>query len=171
MCNPVSGHAGSPRLAVDARAWQHRHMTFTAAILAFALAAPAPTGPTPRVETDAVAAVKAFYERDTIRAYEFYSARLKDLFIDDQRPGQAGNLDFAFHVNAQDREDGWEKTLTFNLIAPGTDRAVVRVTFRNFRPQDLHYTMVRERGRWVIDDVKSVAAEGWVLSDILERGR
>ena len=115
--------------------------------------------------------VKAFYKRDSIRAYELYSARLKDLFIKDESPGEVGNLDFAFHMNGQDVEDGWEKTLTFDLIARGSDRAVVRVTFRNFQPQDIHYTLVRERGRWLIDDARSVAAESWVLSEILKGAR
>jgi hypothetical protein len=148
-------------------------MSVVASVVALLLASPAGGSSQPRAEQDPVAVVRAFYKRDSIRAYEFYSARLKELFVKDNAAagGDEGNLTFAFHVNGQDVDDGWEKTLNFDLIALGNDRAVVRVTFRNGRPQDIHYTLVRERGRWLIDDAKSVAAERWVLSEILKRGR
>src|SRR3954468_6489090 len=68
---------------------------------------------------DPVATVRAFYAKDSIRAVQFYSKRLKELFAEEDRKagGEIGNLDFAFHVNAQDTEDGWEKTLRLELLS------------------------------------------------------
>lgn len=91
--------------------------------------------PTPVPEPQPVTVVREFYAKDSIRAYEFYSARLKDLFVKDDEAagGDLGNLTFAFHVNGQDVEDGWEKTLRFDLVESDGAHAVVRVTFRNRR--------------------------------------
>jgi hypothetical protein len=123
--------------------------------------------------SDPVAVVRAFYDRDSIRAYEFYSSRLKRLFIEDVRRsgGDMGNLTFAFHVNAQDTETGWEQTLKVELVKREKSRAEVRATFQNFRPQDIRYTLVREKGKWLIDDARSVLANQWVLSKILSGGQ
>ena len=158
----------------DERAWPCKHpsmLTRLGPILAVcALSAPVRNSVP---EPQPVTVVREFYEKDSIRAYEFYSARLKDLFVKDDEAagGDLGNLTFAFHVNGQDVEDGWEKRLRFDLVESDGAHAVVRVTFRNFEPQDIRYTLVRERGRWLIDDVRAVAADRWVLSDILAPAR
>lgn len=51
-----------------------------------------------------VETVRAFYAKNSIRAYEFYSKRLKGLFVRDdnearKRGDGQGGIDFAFHVN------------------------------------------------------------------------
>lgn len=124
-------------------------------------------------EPDPVAVVRAFYGRGSIRAYEFYSERLKALFIADEGPDGVG-LDFAFYCNCQDAADGWETTLRFELVSRSTspcERAIVRATFENGGAQDVRYALVRENGKWVIDDAQSVEPDRWLLSRLLEPGR
>jgi hypothetical protein len=130
-----------------------------------------PAAPRAAPTDDPVAVVRAFYARDSIRAYEFYSARLKALFVEDERQadGDIGNLDFAFYINAQDTEDGWERTLRVDLVKRTARNAEVRATFKNFQPQDIRYALVRENGRWLINDGRSVIETRWVLSEILGR--
>ena len=122
---------------------------------------------------DPVATVRAFYAKDSIRAAQFYSKRLKALFAEDERRagGEIGNLDFAFHVNAQDTEDGWEKTLRLSLVAKNASRAEVKAAFKNFGPQDIRYDLVLENGRWLIDDARSLGKTRWRLSTILAKGQ
>lgn len=119
-----------------------------------------------------VESVRAFYEKDSIRAYGFYSKRLKGLFQRDdrraQRSGGMGHLDFAFHVDGQAKEDGWKDTLRLTLVSREDKRAEVQVTFKNFTPHELRYSLVREGSQWRIDDVRSVSEDPWRLSSILE---
>ncbi|WP_224248016.1 DUF3828 domain-containing protein [Hyalangium gracile] len=121
---------------------------------------------------DPVETVRAFYAKDNIRAYEFYSKRLKGLFVQDQKQsektGEMGSIDFAFHVNAQDTEDGWQKSLRLELLSRKGKRAEVKATFKNFTPQDLRYSLVLEGGRWLIDDVRSVGEVSWRLTEIFQ---
>ncbi len=123
---------------------------------------------------DPVETVRAFYAKDSIRAYGFYSKRLKSLFVTDDRESkkrgdELGSINFAFYVNAQDTEDGWEKTLRFELVSRKDKRAEVKVTFKNFTPQDLRYSLVLEGGHWLIDDVRSVGEPPWRLSALFKQ--
>jgi hypothetical protein len=120
-----------------------------------------------------VETVRAFYAKDNIRAYGFYSKRLKGLFVRDdkeakKRGDSLGSIDFAFYVNGQDTEAGWEKTLHLELLSRDGLRAEVKAAFKNFTPQDLRYTLVQEKGRWLIDDVRSTGANSWQLSKLFE---
>jgi hypothetical protein len=122
---------------------------------------------------DPIATVRAFYAKDSIRASQFYSKRLKALFAEEERKagGEIGNLDFAFHVNAQDTEEGWEKTLRLTLTSKAASRAEVKAAFKNFEPQDIRYDLVHENGRWLIDDARSLGKTRWRLSTILAKGQ
>ena len=119
-----------------------------------------------------VETVRAFYEKDSMRFYGFYSKRLKSLFQRDdrraKRSGGMGNLDFAFHVDGQDTEDGWKDTLRLKEVSREDKRAEVQVNFKNFTPHELRYSLVREGGQWRIDDVRSVGEDAWRLSTILK---
>lgn len=137
-------------------------------------AADTPTTAAPAPDQGPVEVVRAFYARDSIRAYEFYSARLRALFEADARnaAGEVGNLDFAFHLCGQDASEGWEKTLALELAGRGERHATVRVTFVSFKEaHELHYALVREKGRWLIDDVRSFGSQRWLLSKILKGER
>lgn len=140
-------------------------MTYSSVLVAMVLLAPVKRATDAATFADPVTVIRAFYARDSIRAYEFYSPRLRRRFLGDQF--RVGNLDFAFYLNAQVREKEWEKTLRIDLVSRGKDRAEVRASFRNFGPQEIHYTLVRDRGRWLIEDVRSVRGDRWVLSEIL----
>lgn len=121
---------------------------------------------------DPVETVRAFYAKDNIRSYEFYSKRLKALFVRDDKAakkrGDGGSIDFAFHVNGQDTEEGWQKTLHLELLSRKDKRAEVKATFKNFMQQDLRYTLVLEKGHWLIDDVRSTGESAWQLSKLFE---
>jgi hypothetical protein len=121
---------------------------------------------------DPVESVRAFYAKDDIRAYGFYSKRLKALFVRDERrarqQGGMGNLDFAFHVNGQDTEEGWRKTLKLEQVSRKGKQAEVKVTFKNFTPQELRYSLVLEGGHWLIDEVRSVGEPPWRLTTVFK---
>ncbi|WP_375464194.1 DUF3828 domain-containing protein [uncultured Methylobacterium sp.] len=119
--------------------------------------------------TDPVGTVQAFYAADDINAVRFYARGLRSLYERDRKQarGEVGRLDFAFHVNGQDTEDNWRKTLSLKRVSSTDDRAEVQATFRNFAPQDLRYDLVREGGRWLIADVRSLRKETWRLTTIL----
>ncbi|MFL5348201.1 MAG: hypothetical protein ACJ8AT_25695 [Hyalangium sp.] len=122
---------------------------------------------------DPVETVRAFYAKDNIRAYGFYSKRLKGLFVRDDKAAKKrgdglGSIDFAFYVNGQDTEDGWQKTLHLELLSRQDTRAEVKATFKNFTQQDLRYSLVLEKGRWLIDDVRSTGQDAWQLSKLFQ---
>jgi hypothetical protein len=78
-------------------------------------------------------------------------------------------LDFSWTLGAQDAEDGWERTLAYKTLAQTLGNAVIEVRFRNGRPQVLQYRMVREGGRWAVDDIEYLTARR-KLSALFERG-
>lgn len=119
--------------------------------------------------SEPVKTVRAFYAKDDINAVRFYAKRLRALYERDQREakGEVGRLGFAFHVNGQDTEDKWEKTLKLTALSSSADKAEVQASFKNFSPQDIRYDMVRENGTWLIADVRSLKKEKWQLVKIL----
>jgi hypothetical protein len=143
---------------------------FVLALLLSLIAAPALA----QSAEDPIESVRAFYAKDDIRAYGFYSKRLKGLFLRDERKAkqngdELGSIDFAFYVNGQDTEDDWQKTLRLELLSRKGKRAEVRATFKNFTPQDLRYSLVLEGGKWLIDDVRSVGENPWRLSTLFKQ--
>lgn len=134
--------------------------------LAFALLA----GPAfAQSATDPVETVRAFYAADDINAVRFYAKSLRVLYERDQREakGEVGRLGFAFHVNGQDTEPGFAKSLALAPLSNDGERAEVRATFRNGGPQELRYNLVREAGAWTIANVRSLKGETWDLVAIL----
>ncbi len=119
--------------------------------------------------TDPVETVRAFYAKDDINAVRFYANGLRRLFERDQREakGEVGRLGFAFHVNGQDTEPGFSKSLTLTPLVVEADRAEVQATFRNGSPQELRYSLLREGGLWKIADVRSLRKDRWDLTEIL----
>lgn len=119
--------------------------------------------------TDPVETVRAFYAKDDINAVRFYAKRLRTLYERDQKQakGEVGRLGFAFHVNGQDTEEKWEKSLKLKALSASEDKAEVQALFRNFSPQDLRYDMVKENGKWLIADVRSLKKETWGLVELL----
>lgn len=136
--------------------------------LGFMLSILAPASAEPA--SDAVAVVKRIYATsDRVRA-KVYSKRLQGLFDKDakQAKGEVGNLDFDFAINGQDTQPGYKTTLRYEPGPEARDSAAVTVTFKNFEPQTLRYDLVRENGRWVVDEVRSLGKTRWVLSSVLK---
>lgn len=118
---------------------------------------------------DPVETVRAFYAADDIGAVRFYARRLRTLYERDRREagGEVGRLGFAFHVNGQDTEPGFARSLALAPLSNEGDRAEVRARFRNGGPQELRYSLLREDGVWKIADVRSLKGETWDLVALL----
>jgi hypothetical protein len=99
---------------------------------------------------------------------DIYTPRLEKLVREDKRKakGEVGCLDFDFWLNAQD----WKIThLTITTTDDGPDRKTVVAKFRNIgEPQEIHFDFRKSAGRWLLDDVHSLSAPPWTLSEILK---
>jgi len=75
-------------------------------------------------------------------------------------------LDFVFWINAQD----WTIThLSITSADEGQERKTVITKFLNGgEPQEIHFDFRRNAGRWLLDDVHSLSAPPWTLSEILK---
>lgn len=78
-------------------------------------------------------------------------------------------LDFGWTIGAREAEEGFERTLALRTLAQTIGSAVVEARFRNGRPQVVQYRVVREEGRWVVDDIEYVTGRE-KLSALLQRG-
>lgn len=79
-------------------------------------------------------------------------------------------LDFAWILNAQDAEPGFENTLAFAELKRGADEATIGVTFHNGRDEELHYELRQQNGKWVVDDIRYLRGEATTLSKMLQTG-
>jgi Protein of unknown function (DUF3828) len=99
---------------------------------------------------------------------DIYTPRLEKLLREDKRKakGEVGCLDFDFWINAQD----WKIThLAITATDDGPDRKTVVSKFRNIgEPQEIHFDFRKSAGRWLLDDVHSMSAPPWTLSEILK---
>jgi hypothetical protein len=99
---------------------------------------------------------------------DIYTPRLERLLREDKRKakGEVGCLDFDFWINAQD----WTIThLTITTADEGPDRKTVIAKFRNIgEPQEIRFDFRKSAGRWLLDDVHSLSAPPWTLSEILK---
>lgn len=80
--------------------------------------------------------------------------------------GDAGTIDWDVFVNGND----WDiKNLTIALVSKSAARAQVRAQFISFKPHDILFDLVREDGRWFIDDISEtrVGSNRWTMSKIL----
>ncbi len=71
-----------------------------------------------------------------------------------------------FWVNAQD----WTITkLSIASADQGQDQKMVTTKFLNGgEPQEIHFDFRRTAGRWLLDDVHSMSAPPWTLSETLK---
>jgi hypothetical protein len=99
---------------------------------------------------------------------DIYTPRLEKLLRDDRRKakGEVGCLDFVFWVNAQD----WTiSRLTITSADEGQGRKTVITKFLNGgEPQEIHFDFRANAGRWLLNDVHSMSAPPWTLSEILK---
>jgi hypothetical protein len=99
---------------------------------------------------------------------DIYTPRLEKLLRDDKRKakGEVGCLDFVFWLNAQD----WTIThLTITSADEGQERKTVITKFLNGgEPQEIHFDFRANAGRWLLDDVHSLSAPPWTLSEVLK---
>jgi hypothetical protein len=102
--------------------------------------------------------------------WEIAMRRLQALIDADEKAtpqGDAGTIDWDVFVNG----NNWELSkLTIALVSKSAAHAQVRAQFFNFKdPHDLLFDLVREDGRWFIDDISETKKGGnrWTMSKIL----
>jgi hypothetical protein len=141
-----------------------------ALVLCAALAPAAPAAPA----DDPLALITAIYRtyrdgNDHPGLPGVYSRRLQGLLDADEKntpQGEVGKLDGDVFVDGQD----WSlSNLRIALVSRSAAKAQVRAKFENFKqPRDIVFDLVREDGRWAIDEVASLrAGNRWSMSKIL----
>lgn len=124
-------------------------------------------------DSDPVSLIKAIYEtytadNDNPGLPRIYSKRLQALIDKDEKEtpeGMVGRIDWDVFVDGQD----WKLTeLKIALVSKSADKAQVRATFKNFdQSSNMLFDLVREDGRWRIDDVTKTIPPRWTMSKIL----
>ncbi len=126
------------------------------------------------------ALLEALYSYDTTQTdadapslySPFFSDGLNALWqadVDKTEPGDAGSIDFDPVINGQDGE-ATELSVGEPIILD--DTAEVEVTFRNYEPVTLYYTLVKEHGSWKVDDIANQQGEyPWSLRALFEGAR
>ena len=98
-----------------------------------------------------------------------YSAQLQALIDADAKAtpdGEVGKIDWDVFVDGQD----WEiSELKIAVVSEDGDRAQVSASFVNLgEPREMLFDLVREGGRWLVNDVQSLKPGGrWTMSKIL----
>lgn len=98
-----------------------------------------------------------------------YSARMQALIDADAKAtpeGEVGKIDWDVFVDGQD----WEiSELKITTVSEKGDQAQVSASFLNMGdPREMMFDLVREGGRWLVDDVQSLKPGGrWTMSKIL----
>ncbi len=153
-----------------------------ALLLLLVLGAPAAVAedesePAAKTESGAVAVVAAIYKTYTdIGPGEdgepglpgMYSKRLQALIDKDEAEtpaGEVGRMDWDPFVDGQD----WEVTgLKISQVYQSGGEARVRAVFANFgEPRNILFNLVREDGKWRIDDIAETLKPRWTMSKIL----
>jgi Protein of unknown function (DUF3828) len=122
-------------------------------------------------DSDPVSLIKAIYktyEEDKPQPKHIYSKRLQALIDKDEKEtseGEVGRIDWDVFVDGQD----WKLTeLAITLVSKSADTAQVRATFKNFdQSSNMLFDLVRENGRWRVDDVTKTLPPRWTMSKIL----
>ncbi len=124
---------------------------------------------------DPVSAIDAIYKAYGVKADAapdvgaVYSHRLQQLIDADREStpeGEVGKIDWDVFVDGQD----WEiSQLKVAPVSEAGDHAQVVARFNNFaEPKEILFDLVREDGRWLVDDVRSTTkGKRWTLSKIL----
>jgi len=141
----------------------------------FAMAFLAPAGGARAADHPALTLVKSFYKPNFPDDKIPFSARLARLHRAaaaraKKDGGVVSGLDFSWVSNGQDAEDGWEKTAKFTVETAAADAAGVRVTFNNGTAQTLTYSLVRQGGKWKVDDIAYAGEDAARLSELFEKG-
>jgi len=86
-----------------------------------------------------------------------FSRRFARLWATDERYSEAtqrlGNMDVDPLISGQDYEEDVLHDLVIDVVKQRRDRAEIRARFTNLRPITVRFVVVREEGRWVIDDI------------------
>ncbi len=88
---------------------------------------------------------------------KLFSKRFAELWATDERYSEAtndiGNIDADPFIAAQDHEADVLHDLVIDVVKQRSNRAEVRARFTNLGPVTVRFVVIRERGRWVIDDI------------------
>ena len=87
----------------------------------------------------------------------------------DRADAPVAGLDFAWTTYSQDEVEDVGRGLVVRTIVQTLGNAVVEARLRDPRPQVIQYRVVKEEGRWVIDDIEYPHARER-LAKLLARG-
>ncbi len=138
-------------------------------VLAFALCATAPLKFTGNDPMALIALIYKSYRRDIPDIpSDIYSKRLQALMDKDEKEtheGDEGRIDWDVFIDGQD----WKLSeLKIVPVARDATKAQIRATFKNFgEPKSILYDLVREDGKWRIDEVQETIKPRWIMSKIL----
>ncbi len=142
-----------------------------AVMLAFAVCSSLAYAQTASTPAGVIARIYKIYQIDVLnpKPGHVYSRRLQALIDKDRADtpeGYVGKIDWDVFVDGQD----WKLSdLKIVLLSQSDVRARVRAKLKNFgEPREIAFDLVRERGRWLIDDVQSMRQGArWTMSKIL----
>ena len=140
-----------------------------ASLLAFAFSIPAVHAGSGGDPVDAIAAIYKAYQTTPDTAPDIgavYSSRLQQLLDADRKTtpeGEVGKIDWDVFVDGQECK---LSELNVTLVSEAADHAQVSAKFNNFaEPKQILFDLVREDGRWLVDDVQSTTKGGrWTMS-------
>jgi hypothetical protein len=148
--------------------------------LAFALAALFALPAAAQTYKSPEALLQALYSYDTsetsANAPSLYSPFFSDQLnaryqedADNTQAGDSGTIDFDPVISGQ---DGQATHVEVGEAIVIDDTAEVEVTFKNFEPVTLYYTLVKEHGGWKVDDIANQQGEyPWSLSALFDGAR
>jgi hypothetical protein len=125
--------------------------------------------------TEPVDTIRSLYARPQgISDAPFLTRRLTALFAAQRRRSQETDdvmpgLDFDYTCGCQDYDDAFKRTLQLVAGARTEATASVVARFRLFdRDTEIAYSLIREDGRWLIDDISGRGENGWTMSRLLQ---
>lgn len=100
---------------------------------------------------------------------KLFSKRFAELWATDERYSETtheiGNFDVDPLIVAQDHEADVLHDLVIDVVKREASRAEVRARFTNLGPTTVRFVVIRERGRWVVDDILNTnTVDGTVYS-------
>jgi hypothetical protein len=137
-------------------------MRIVALLLAFVLCATPALAQDRNDPVGLIQSIYKTYQTDDPGLPHVYSRRLQALVDADEKntpEGEVGRLDWDVFVDGND----WRiSKLQVTLAAQSGDRAQVRASFDNHgKPRRIVFDLVRENGRWLIDDIRSMKDAAW----------
>jgi hypothetical protein len=129
-------------------------------------------------EKEALRLVKNLYVKNFTDEKMPMTQKLRSVYrralANSKRHGEpVAGLDLIWTLNASDSDDDWYKSVRVAILKLEAEEALVQAKFRVFKGRkesEQHYRLVREGGRWRVDDIIYLDPANTTLSRLLETG-